>query len=150
MIEGGRVREIGTHDELMANELGRYRRLQILQDIDTSDVMMGQLHESGASHALSVEQDSRIKSVSSKRETFVAELDKGRVRRNSKRAWAMGADDCGYLVIGAIGACIAGLVFPSWGKTGSIHASMPSLRLPLTCCVFRTVLRVRIHLRLHG
>ena len=149
MIEGGRVREIGTHDELMANDLGRYRRLQILQDIDTSDVMMDQLHEARASHALSVEQDSRIKSVSSQREHVVEELDKERVRKNSKRAWAMGAEDCGYFVIGAIGACIAGLVFPSWGKTGSICASNAFAEI-VADIFLRMLLRIRIHLCVHG
>ena len=139
VIEGGRVREIGTHDELLANEFGRYRRLQMLQDIDTSDVMMDQLHAAGVSHALSREQDSRIKSVSSKRESIDVELDKERARKNAKRAWAMGAEDYGYFVIGTIGACIAGLVFPSWGKTHSVHIPMPSLILHLTHCALRIV-----------
>ena len=132
MIEGGRVREIGTHDELMANELGRYRRLQMLQDIDTNDVMMDQLLEVGVSQVLSTEQDSRIQSVSSKREIIDVEPDKERVRKNAKRAWAMGAEDYGYFVIGTIGACIAGLVFPSWGKSHSVHIPMPTLILHLT------------------
>ena len=123
----------------MANEFGRYRRLQMLQDIDTSDVMMDQLHEAGVSHVLSIEQDFHFKSVSSRRENILEELDKESVRKISKRAWAMGAEDYGYYVIGAIGACIAGLVFPSWGKTHSVHSPMPRPILHLTHCALRIV-----------
>ena len=104
----------------------------MLQDIDTNDVMMDQLLEVGVSQVLSTEQDSRIQSVSSKREIIDVEPDKERVRKNAKRAWAMGAEDYGYFVIGTIGACIAGLVFPSWGKSHSVHIPMPTLILHLT------------------
>ncbi len=123
MIEGGQVCEIGTHDELMENSLGRYRRLQMLQDIHTNDVAMAQLHETVTSHALTIAKDSRIKNASSKLDNVLEELDKDRVKKNTKRAWAMGAEDSGYFFVGAVGAFMAGLVFPGWGKTGLVDVA---------------------------
>jgi hypothetical protein len=95
----------------------------MLQDIDTNEKILTQLHETGTSHVLTIAQDSRIKSASSKQENVFEELDKDNVTKNSKRAWAMGAEDGGYFFIGAIGACMTGLVFPGWGKTVSINVA---------------------------
>ncbi|KAI2496397.1 ABC transporter [Fragilaria crotonensis] len=70
------------------------------------------------------------------------ELDKERVKKNAKRAWAMGAEDGGYFFVGAIGAFIAGLVFPGWGKTG-VMLPMPAIRSQLTLCGLCKSLYVR-------
>ena len=117
----------------MENPLGRYRRLQMLQDIDADDVTIAQLRETGKSHALATAQDSRMKSTALKLENVFEELDKERVKKNAKRAWAMGAEDGGYFFVGAIGAFIAGLVFPGWGKTG-VMLPMPATQSQLTLC----------------
>ena len=36
VVHGGRIAEMGTHDELMAREHGIYRRLATLQSLDLS------------------------------------------------------------------------------------------------------------------
>ena len=150
VIEGGRVCEVGTHDELMKNVLGTYCRLQMLQDIDTNHVIMTQLHETATSHAVTIAQDSRITSVSSKRENVFEELDKERVTKNAKRAWSMGAEDAGYFIVGAIGACMTGLIFPAWGTTCSMNVANSCSEITAnTPGAFPFVVRERIHLCFH-
>jgi len=119
VISDGKVREIGTHDELMAKEQGHYRRLQMYQDLDTNQEMKDQLKASAKlAHADATKNTKNAKSSGEDTiqvEKSLEEIDKEAAKKNAKRAWAMGSQDRGYFIIGAIGACLAGLVFPGMG-----------------------------------
>lgn len=109
VIERGKVRELGTHDELMAKENGRYRRLQSLQNLDsaTTKEQKSDLddHEDAEKHNFVDEQAEGDEIV----------LDKETNQKNAKRAKLLAKGDGYHLLVGTIGAFLAGIVFPSWG-----------------------------------
>mmetsp|Transcript_16711 Transcript_16711/g.38417 ORF Transcript_16711/g.38417 Transcript_16711/m.38417 type:complete len:85 (+) Transcript_16711:1359-1613(+) len=49
-----------------------------------------------------------------------SDIDKETEKKQVKRAWLLSTEDRGYFFIGAIGACLAGLVFPAWGVIKSM------------------------------
>jgi ATP-binding cassette, subfamily B (MDR/TAP), member 1 len=107
-IEKGKVRELGTHDELMALANGRYKRLQALQDLDSSG------------HEISVDDDEETEEETEIDDLVVQEVDeyvsdKARERQNAQRARLLARGDATYFLVGGTGACFAGLVFPGWG-----------------------------------
>jgi ATP-binding cassette subfamily B (MDR/TAP) protein 1 len=116
VIDQGSVIEIGTHEMLMNKPDGKYRRLQAMQDLGSYVKGM----DPGRQQDISiVVAENALPSKSVEKEDD-APLTKEEVAANSKRAWLMGASDWPYLVIGTIGALLAGLNFPCmgwvWGK----------------------------------
>lgn len=107
VIGGGKVREIGTHDELMANPNGKYRRLQNLQSMDT-EKRKDAKNESNIEKADGEKIEKKGKEIDKK-------IDKTVEKANSARARNLAKGDLLYLSIGAIGAIFAGIVFPVWG-----------------------------------
>lgn len=100
----------------MANEHGHYRRLQMYQDLDTNQETKDQLKASiKSTHAEATKGTMSSGAEALHTEKPLEEIDKDAAKKNAKRAWAMGSQDRGYFLIGGIGACIAGLVFPGWG-----------------------------------
>ncbi len=90
VIADGRVREIGTHEELMARENGHYKRLQAFQD----------LHGNGK----------EFLAAPSKVVTRKAIVGKETAKINAHRARLLAREDKRWLVIGGIGAILAGYV----------------------------------------
>ena len=89
MIEHGKVRELGTHDDLMTKPNGLYRRLQQMQNLDA------------ASHGLSA-RDDLVKSVDAAEisntpllESSPDDVDPSKedVSKNSRRAWLIGREN---------------------------------------------------------
>lgn len=115
VIADGKVREIGTHNELMQKEHGHYRRLQMFQDLDMDQVMKDQLRAGVKSQGLSTTKDALTGAGTALQEKSLDDIDKD-AKKNAKRARTMGREDRGYFIIGTIGACLAGLVFPGMGK----------------------------------
>lgn len=146
VIVDGMVREIGTHDELMRKVHGHYRRLQILQDMNTDQVTKNQLRETVKSHDSSTVHDIS-QGRSTNHEKALEDIDNQAAKANAKRAWAMASEDRGYFVIGAIGAFIAGLVFPGWGKCAATTERCITLCPSLTRLSDLSTLR--IYLCLH-
>ncbi|KAL9190432.1 hypothetical protein ACHAXT_007643 [Thalassiosira profunda] len=110
-ISDGRVREIGTHDELMANPDSKYRVLVELQDMGTT------------SHRPAKENSAK-KSVVKSKSTAVLdedeegkdkEVDKETEKKVASKARLLAKDDVGYFAVGSVGAVLAGLMFPGWG-----------------------------------
>ena len=110
-ISDGRVREIGTHDELMANPDSKYRVLVELQDMGTT------------SHRPAKEKTAK-KSVVKSKSTVVLdedeegkdkEVDKETEKKVASKARLLAKDDVGYFAVGSVGAVLAGLMFPGWG-----------------------------------
>ena len=114
VIDQGRVREIGTHDELMALPDGKYKRLQALQDLGKTNKRKSVITESGASLEKSTEtaadegeteEDDKEKK---KEEMEKAKADASKAKRLSK------GDEL-YFAIGTFGGILAGFMFPGWG-----------------------------------
>ena len=118
VIEAGKVREIGTHDELMEKHNGKYRRLIQLQDLDGNhDVLLENLNEGGGKKL------AKKKSVgtNSQRSNGGDGEDNGdasssssdnRAKENAKRARLMAKADAPLFALGSAGAVLAGILFP--------------------------------------
>jgi len=124
VIDSGRVREIGTHEELMEKPNGKYWRLVQLQD----------LH--GKEHVLDSVTDSP-KKKKKKGKTLIDDLEEGETdkddkgdddddastssaderiaKKHAKRARSLAKNEWGLFLLGSIGALLAGLMFPAWG-----------------------------------
>lgn len=121
VIDGGKVREIGTHDELMAKPNGRYRRLQAFQNLEGAES-----ESLKASIAISyVDMKDSTKALrESEREDGNAELgegiDKETEKADAQRARLLARGDRKYFLIGSIGAVGAGIFFPVWGVSSDL------------------------------
>jgi hypothetical protein len=112
VINTGKVREIGSHDELMALG-GHYKRLVSLQDLDRDSDQQGYRDAMKASAAgdksaivtsLAVDAD--------KLESDGPVVDaKALEKQNAKKAKNLAKGDEFYLFVGALGAVLAGCKF---------------------------------------
>lgn len=113
VICNGKIREIGTHEELMAKPNGHYRRLQAFQDLQ------------GSRESLGIQTMARRKRYDSSRtakeskveveERIEENIDKETAKGNAHRARLLAGEDKRLFVIGGVGAIFAGLMFPAWG-----------------------------------
>lgn len=113
-----KVREVGTHDELMAIPDGRYRRLQAFQDLDR-DERLAPTKKLGDYSALMDKKESKGEQGEAQ-DNQIFEVDKVKVKMNASRVRLLAKDDRGLFLIGGIGALLVGLVFPSWGVSYKI------------------------------
>lgn len=109
VIKGGKVREIGTHDELMSKPDGHYRRLQEFQSLDR-DYRIKSIMPAGANEKEEVEEEVGMEKYD---EGLVEGVDAK--KKNAQRARLLAKDDSLYVFIGSVGAVLAGLVFPACG-----------------------------------
>jgi len=109
LIGDGGVVEQGSHDELIAKPHGRYKRLFDSSKRDTAvttaNLKMGQIVKADK---VEEEEEEEIDW-----EAIIAEEEAKAF--NGKRAREMASPDALYLLIGCIGALLAGSVFPLWG-----------------------------------
>ena len=109
VISDGKVRELGTHDELMANPESKYRRLHELQDMGSS---------THVSRAKSSEKSSNTKTSKGKDLLTVDEdekVDTEKEKSVASKARLLAKDDFHLFGVGSIGAVLAGIMFPGWG-----------------------------------
>ncbi|KAL3921336.1 MAG: hypothetical protein SGARI_006706, partial [Bacillariaceae sp.] len=108
VILDGKVKEIGTYEELMAKPKGHFRHLQQIQFGDNPGAMKTRK-----------KKDKKKKKQESKavneKETDEDSIDKQKASENAKRARLMAKNDGWYFCIGGIGAIFAGAVYPAWG-----------------------------------
>lgn len=107
VIDHGKVCELGTHAELMALPNGRYRRLQDLQNLDAVVKPRSKQKEQTET------QEEDGKNESTEQET--TKEDKETDKKYAQRARLLAKGDSRYLIIGSIGAVMAGIMFPGWG-----------------------------------
>lgn len=106
VIDDGRVKEIGTYEELMAKPKGHFHRLQAVQFGDDETATKSRK-----------KKDKKLKRDGKDTEELSEEIsvDKEREKENAKRARLLASQDVVYYVIGGIGAVLSGAVFPAWG-----------------------------------
>jgi ATP-binding cassette subfamily B (MDR/TAP) protein 1 len=119
VIDKGKVREIGTHEELMGKPDGRYRRLQAMQNLyaqeEDDPKSTGLAMEDIASGLIESSKPVEKRADDDGDGEAELEVDEQRASENAKRARLLAASDKFYLLVGGIGAVLFGLMFPSWG-----------------------------------
>lgn len=104
-IADGVVKEFGSHDELLNKSHGRYKRLYEAQ---TRRASVANIFGGTSLSYVGDEEEEKPDF-----ETEIEEAEKSAF--DAKRARQMAQPDSLYMLIGAIGAIIAGAVFPAWG-----------------------------------
>lgn len=134
-ISDGRVKEIGSHDELMEKPKGKYRRLVESQGRNASTVM----------HGLQVPKKKKKKKKGAKGDDTDDEEDDEKVDITKEteeeeassfsmaRARKMAGPDTFFLLAGSLGALIAGSVFPMWGLLFAGTYTSMQMGLKLQC-----------------
>merc|ERR1712176_661439 len=112
-IGDGRVKEIGSHDELMEKPNGKYKRLVESQGREASTLKHGFTSSSKKKQKKKkgTDEDEEGEEVDYKAQIEKEESSAFSVARARKLA----SPDAVYLLIGSIGALIAGCVFPCFG-----------------------------------
>jgi len=125
-IGDGVVREIGTHDELMARPNGRYRRLQELQELGRDDASSKKTKLKSTEEEDIEDEELKAEIV---KEVEVKELEK----KHSARAKLLAKGDTKFFVIGVAGAFLAGSMWPAWGVSLLFlgHALFPVRFIPI-------------------
>ncbi|KAL7553366.1 hypothetical protein ACHAWF_016638 [Thalassiosira exigua] len=114
VVAGGVVQEIGSWDELMSRESGRFRRMSLMQSMNGSkDIfsIMAQVEaETEGEHP-------KEQILDQNREALTRESPQIKNSRmsNSKRARLLAREDLGLLAVGSVGAMLAGVGFPATG-----------------------------------
>jgi len=107
-IAGGKVLEYGSHDVLMANSHGRYKRLV--------DAQSRGANTENQFFKKRMDEKSTEDGDNTENPDFEAELEVLEHKAFSlARAREMSKPDVTFMFFGAIGAIMAGGVFPSWG-----------------------------------
>eukprot|EP00804_Cyclotella_cryptica_P002716 CCRYP_009611-RE/>CCRYP_009611-RE protein AED:0.12 eAED:0.12 QI:425/1/1/1/1/0.93/15/294/1343 len=104
-IAGGRLREIGSHDELMAKPNGRYKRLVDSQKrqstVDVEAIKRDNVHR--------VEEEDEDIDFENEAEALASKAFNKREARN------FAAPEVKFFIVGGVGALCAGGVYPAWG-----------------------------------
>jgi len=105
VIAGGKLVEIGGHDELMAKPNGRYKRLVDSQK-RKNDVSVAAIKKDNAHN--SEEDEENVDFEKEAEEEASKAFNKSDARK-------IAIPETKYYIVGSIGAAIAGGVFPAWG-----------------------------------
>lgn len=112
VIDGGGVCEIGTHDELMAKPEGRYKDLQVLQDLKNATSLSGGRIGKGG------DGKDTDKKISQAEDTVAVTGRKGngdsigkeKGKELALKASLFGKEDRLYFFVGGVGAVLTGLM----------------------------------------
>lgn len=103
VVGHGHIRELGTHDELMAKPNGLYRRLQTLQNLDV-DAVDEKSNAPTSEATKDVTEKSNGKSDLEKVADEELEIEKKAHAANTKRARLLASESYVYFGVGGIGA----------------------------------------------
>jgi ATP-binding cassette, subfamily B (MDR/TAP), member 1 len=109
-IAEGKVLEQGSHDELMAKPQGRYRRLfdSSRRETKMTSASLRESHAADKAAGEETEEEEEIHWESKFEEDEVKAFSASRARK-------MASPDTNFMIVGTIGAVMAGSVFPLWG-----------------------------------
>ncbi len=111
VIDHGKVRELGTHDELMAKPHGKFRRLHDLQNLD---IVVGKGGEEKTKEDDEDDEHNDGEQISDA-EVSPEKISKDEEKMYAQRARLLAKGDSQYFLVGSLGALLAGLMFPGWG-----------------------------------
>jgi len=118
LISEGRVVEFGTHEQLMENPTGRFQRL-VESSKRRSTVDSVGLRKSNCATSSDVIRKAALEHPGEKPEEegdWESEiLNEEKTAFSAKKARKMARPDVGYILVGTVGALLAGAVFPLWG-----------------------------------
>jgi len=113
LISGGKVLEFGSHDELIQKPHGRYKRLV------ESSKRRSTVDSVGLRRSALIDEESRVIDDDEEEEQAIdweAKISEEEAQAfNAKRARQMAKPDAKYMIIGSVGALLAGSIFPAWG-----------------------------------
>lgn len=116
-VSHGKVREVGTYEELMAKPNGHYKRLEQLQTLGENDNRASIL-QNKKQFKEDKKEDEGEKETDGEKEVPAEENEaatKAKVKANQARARSLAKDEYPLFVIGSIGAILHGLIFPGQG-----------------------------------
>jgi ABC-type multidrug transport system ATPase subunit len=129
LIDNGKVRELGTHDQLMEKG-GRYARLVAMQDLHASGGDELEHHaKQGNKHDVGTKSKPGNKEEELEEEEM--EVDTATAKENAARARQLATrGDKWLFFVGAIGALLAGVVFPGELRQSPFSTSCSPFYLP--------------------
>eukprot|EP00980_Cylindrotheca_fusiformis_P007165 scaffold1505_cov118-Cylindrotheca_fusiformis.AAC.15 len=123
-IADGKVKETGSHEELMQKSHGRYKRLVESQDRNATALNLGIGSKKGKETVEEEEEDE----PNWEKEIEEAETSAFSIARARKLA----SPDIWYILFGSVGMVMAGCVFPMWGLLFAETINL-LFRVTLTC-----------------
>eukprot|EP00980_Cylindrotheca_fusiformis_P012789 scaffold3136_cov102-Cylindrotheca_fusiformis.AAC.6 len=115
-VSHGKVREVGTYEELMAKPNGHYSRLEQLQTLGENDdraaILQTRTDTMEEKEADEEKENEAEKSSSEEEDTAAA---KTKAKKNMHRARSIAKDEYPLFLIGSLGAILHGLIFPGQG-----------------------------------
>lgn len=109
VILDGKVRELGTHEELMQKPNGHYRRLQAFQDLQSSRRKSFILPSKSVSRKSAPASTASTGHEKEKDETKSTDtIDNKTAKSNARRARLLAGEDRYLFFIGGVGAILAG------------------------------------------
>jgi ATP-binding cassette subfamily B (MDR/TAP) protein 1 len=123
VVLDGKVKEIGTYDELVAKPKGHFHRLQAYQNLEgpaDDELEPVAAKKKGKSSLKKKAQELKDKKrkeqeQKQKEEEEIEAIDEEKEKQFGARARQIAQKDLRFFVIGGIGAVFAGLMFPAWG-----------------------------------
>jgi ATP-binding cassette subfamily B (MDR/TAP) protein 1 len=113
-VSHGKVREIGTYNELMAKPNGHYKRLESLQTLGANQDRASILSNK-KEFAVESSKDEAKALVDETPDEDELEKKKAKQKENERRARSLAKDEYHLFAIGAFGAILNGLTFPGQG-----------------------------------
>jgi ATP-binding cassette subfamily B (MDR/TAP) protein 1 len=121
-VDHGKVREVGTYDELMALPHGHYKRLESLQTldqvVDRKSILSNKAKYDAADEKDMKKEVKRAAKKAKEEEEKKAEqeaINKEKAKINEKKAKQLAREEYPLFFIGSIGALLNGIIFPGQG-----------------------------------
>lgn len=113
IVDRGKVREVGTHDELMALG-GKYAKLVSLQNLGVQEKGVDREYEAEQKRDETAGEEIPQEDMGYEEEEEI-EVDRAEEKSHAKRVRLLASGDHYYILVGAIGAVLAGATFPGMG-----------------------------------
>ena len=109
-VDHGKVREIGTYEELMSKPNGLYKRLESLQSMDQGLDRKTILDTKAMYEAADEIEDQKKNTTGEKDEEDAEEVDEETAKKNQKKAKDLARSEMPLFLIGSVGAFMQGIM----------------------------------------